>query len=155
LGKENIEVFRHENQSQRRHRGANGFQSLATVPRWEGGSMKNVLTFAVILEAGFALALLIVPSLIMQLLLGEQLTGIAIPLARVAGLALIGLAIACWPGPPPVGMMTYCALVTLYLAYLGFTGYTGVLLWPVVILHVILTVFLAREVMRLRRGVVE
>jgi hypothetical protein len=52
-------------------------------------------------------------------------------------------------------MMTYSALVTLYLAYLGFTGYTGVLLWPVVILHVILTVFLAREVMRLRRGVVE
>ena len=54
-----------------------------------------------------------------QLLLGVDLTGIAVPVARVAGIALIGLAVACWPGPPLVGMLTYSALVALYLAYLG------------------------------------
>jgi hypothetical protein len=44
-------------------------------------------------------------------------------------------------------------LVTLYLAYLGFAGgLTGVLFWPVVVLHVILTALLIREVMRMQRG---
>jgi hypothetical protein len=42
--------------------------------------------------------------------------------ARVTGVALIALGIACWPGPPVVGMLTYSALVTLYLAHLGFAG---------------------------------
>jgi hypothetical protein len=40
------------------------------------GAMKNVLIFAAIAEAGTGLALLIVPSLVGQLLFGEQLTGV-------------------------------------------------------------------------------
>jgi hypothetical protein len=74
--------------------------------------MKRVLNFAAVGEAATGLALLVVPSLVGQLLLGVDLTGIAVPLARVAGIALIGLGIACWPGPPLVGMLTYSALVT-------------------------------------------
>ena len=84
--------------------------------------MKKVLIFAAVAEAATGLALLIVPSLVGQLLLGEDLTGIAIPVARVAGIALIGLGVACWPGPPLVGMLIYSAAVALYLAYLGFAG---------------------------------
>jgi hypothetical protein len=43
-------------------------------------------------------------------------------------------------------------LITLYLAYLGFAGgLMGVLLWPAVALHVILTAFLIRDLTRLRR----
>jgi hypothetical protein len=80
--------------------------------------MKNALTFAAVAEAATGLALLIAPSLVVQLLLGEQLAGVAIPIARVAGMALIGLGIACWPGPPLVGMLTYSALVTLFAAAL-------------------------------------
>ena len=107
--------------------------------------MKNVLIFAAVAEAATGLALLIVPSLVGQLLLGEDLTGVAIPVARVAGIALIGLGVACWPGPPLVGMLTYSATVTLYLAYLGFiNGLTGIFLWPAVALHAILSVFLGR-----------
>jgi hypothetical protein len=41
--------------------------------------MKNALIFAAIGEAGTGFALLIVPSPVVQLLLGEQLTGVAIP----------------------------------------------------------------------------
>ena len=107
--------------------------------------MKKVLIFAAVGEAATGLALLIVPSLVGQLLLGEELTGVAIPVARVAGIALIGLAIACWPGPPLVGMLTYSAVVTLYLAYLGFADrLTGIFLWPAVALHAILSVLLGR-----------
>ena len=56
--------------------------------------MKKVLIFAAVAEAATGLALLIAPSLVGQLLLGEQLTGIAIPVARVAGIALVALGIA-------------------------------------------------------------
>jgi hypothetical protein len=113
--------------------------------------MRNVLSFAAVAEAATGLALLVVPSLVGQLLLGEQLTGVAIPVARVAGIALIALGIACWPGPPLVGMLTYGALVTLYLAYLGFAGgLTGFFLWPAVVLHAILTALLMRDVAGMR-----
>jgi len=109
--------------------------------------MKKVLALAAVGEAATGLALLIVPSLVGRLLLGEELTGIAVAVARVAGIALIALAVACWPGRQLAGMLTYSAAVTVYLAYLGLTGgSTGILLWPAVILHVILTVLLARAV---------
>ena len=65
--------------------------------------MRNALIFAAVGEGATGLALLIVPSLVGQLLLGEHLAGVAIPVARVAGIALIALGIACWPGPPLVG----------------------------------------------------
>jgi len=113
--------------------------------------MKNALTFAAVAEVVTGLALLIAPSLVVNLLLGEQLTGLAMPVARVAGIALIALGIACWPGSPLVGMLTYSALLTLYLAYLGFAGLSGVLLWPAVVLHSILTALLSRDVMRVGR----
>jgi len=107
--------------------------------------MKRVLIFAAVGEAGTGLALLIVPSLVGRLLLGQELTGIVIPVARVAGIALIALGVACWPGTPLVGMLTYSAAVTLYLACVGFSGgLTGILLWPAVVLHAILTALLAR-----------
>ena len=109
------------------------------------GATKRVLVFAAVAEVATGLALLIVPSLVGQLLLGEQLTGVAMPIARVAGIALIALGIACWPGPPLVGMLIYSAAVTLYLAYLGFAaGSSGVLLWPAVTLHAVLSVLLGR-----------
>ena len=105
--------------------------------------MKKVMVFAAVAEAATGLALVIVPSLVGRLLLGEELTGVAIPVARVAGIALIGLGIACWPGPPLNGMVTYSAVVALYLSYLGFAaGLTGVFLWPAVALHVSLTALL-------------
>jgi hypothetical protein len=108
--------------------------------------MKNALTFAAVAEAATGLALLVAPELVGQLLLRERLTGVAIPVARVAGIALIALGIACWPGPPLVGMLIYNALVTLYLGYLGLVdGLAGVLLWPAVTLHLILTALLARH----------
>jgi hypothetical protein len=107
--------------------------------------MKTALLLAAIGEAATGVALLIVPTLVGQLLLGEPLTGVAIPVARVAGIALIGLGIACSPGPPLIGMLTYSAAVTLYLAYLGLAGgFGGVLLWPAVVLHLVLATLLAR-----------
>ena len=111
--------------------------------------MKSVFILTAVAEVATGVTLLIVPSLVGRLLFGEELTGIAIPVARVAGIALIALGVACWPGPPLVGMLTYSAAVTLYLAYFGFMGgLTGILLWPAVVLHLILTAFLTRALTR-------
>ena len=69
------------------------------------------------------------------MLLGAALTGLAATVARVAGIALIGLGVACWPGPPTVGMLIYSATVAVYLALLGLAGGSaGILLWPAVAL---------------------
>ena len=62
----------------------------------------------------------------------------------MAGIALIGLGIACWPGPPRAGMLLYSAAVTLYLAWFGLSVSAGPLLWPAVGLHTILSVLLLR-----------
>ena len=105
--------------------------------------MRKVLVVAALAEAATGVALLIVPSLVGSLLLGNELTGIAATVARVAGIALIALAIACWPGPPLIAMMMYSAAIALYLGFGGFAGsLTGILLWPAVVLHVILTALL-------------
>ncbi len=107
--------------------------------------MNKVLVFAAVSEAATGAALLVAPSLVGQLLLGAELTGMAVTVARVAGIALIALGVACWPGTPLVGMLAYSAAVTLYLAYLGFaSGMSGALLWPAVVLHAILTALLIR-----------
>ena len=103
-----------------------------------------VLILTAVAEAATGVALLIVPSLVGRLLLGEELSGVAVPVARVAGIALIALGVACWPGPPRFGMLFYGAAVTVFLAYVGLTGGGGVLPWPVVVLHAMLTALLAR-----------
>jgi len=108
--------------------------------------MKRVLIFAAVAEIATGLALLVDPSRVGLLLLGEELTGSAVTVGRVAGLGLMGLGVACWPGRPLTGMLVYSASVTVYLAYLGLTGgSSGVLLWPAVVVHAIVTVLLAWE----------
>ena len=97
------------------------------------------------------LALLVYPPIIVKLLLGlDDLAGVGVVIARVTGIALIGLGMSCWPGGTALlGMLTYSAVLTLYLASLGFAGaFVGVLLWPAVALHAVLTGLLARAWLR-------
>jgi len=114
--------------------------------------MKKVLTVAAVVEVATGLALMIAPSLVGRLLFGEELT--VIPVARVLGIALIALGVGCWPGSAALcGMLTYSALVTLYLLCLAIRGeWVGPLLWPVIALHAILTALLARAGFQLRKS---
>jgi hypothetical protein len=95
------------------------------------------------------------------LLLGAELVGVTIPVARVAGIALIALGLACWPGSEATGtptralraMLCYSLLITLYFAYLGIRGeWVGVLLWPAVVVHAILTILLVRAWLKDRQA---
>jgi hypothetical protein len=94
--------------------------------------MKKVLILAAVAEVATGLALLIVPSLVGQLLLGAR-RGHRPGCFRTRLLA----------GPAAGRHVDLQHSVALYLAYLGFAGgLTGVFLWPAVILHVILTALL-------------
>ena len=111
--------------------------------------MKKVLVVAAVGEAATGLALLIVPSLVGRLLLGEELTGVAALVGRVAGIALFALGIACWLARDDtqsraawglvVTMLFYDVAVAVMLAFAGTAlGLRGVMLWPAVIVHTVL-----------------
>lgn len=109
----------------------------------------RLLTITAVAEGATGLALLVFPSLVVRLLLGAEISGIGMVMSRVAGLALIGLGIACLPGRALAGMFTYSALVATYLAFLGIAeGDAGLLLWPAVVVHVVLSVLLARALFK-------
>ena len=108
--------------------------------------MRNLLRLVAIGEAAFGFILVVYPPIAIKLLFGVEIVGAAVVMSRITGIALIGLGIACWPGWRPLnGMLTYSALATLYLGYIAVRGeWVGPLLWPAVVLHAVLTLFLAR-----------
>jgi hypothetical protein len=115
--------------------------------------MKKLLTLAAVAEAATGAALVVVPSLVVQLLFGADIAGASVVMSRITGIALIALGVGCWPGSTALcGMLTYSALATLYLAYIGFSGkWVGKLLWPAVVFHAVLTLLLARAWFQLRK----
>jgi hypothetical protein len=107
--------------------------------------MKKLLIITGVAEAATGVALMVAPVLVGRLLLGADLAGVSVVVARVAGIALLALGVGCWPGPASLGMLTYSTLATVYLAYLALGGeWVGPLLWPAVLLHAVITIFLGR-----------
>jgi hypothetical protein len=109
--------------------------------------MKKVLGLASIAEAGTGVILLAYPPIVVRLLFGVEIAGAGIIMSRLAGIALLGLGVACWPGnsafQPLYGMFTYSALAMLYLIRIGIRGAPeGPLLWPGVVVHAIIVVLL-------------
>jgi hypothetical protein len=59
--------------------------------------MKHLLVVTAVLEAATGIALVLSPSLIVNMLLGAHLdTPGAVTIARVAGASLVALGLACW-----------------------------------------------------------
>ena len=111
---------------------------------------RSVLGIAAAVEAVTGLLLIVVPHLLAKLLLGVEVTGVAVVIGRVAGIALLSLGVGCWFGRQEAtggwalaAMLLYNVLVTLYLALVGLGAeFVGVLLWPAVVVHAVLTVLL-------------
>lgn len=111
--------------------------------------MKIVLAVAAACEAATGFVLLVYPPIVVRLLLGADIIGVADVVSRFGGIGLIGLGVACWPNDSARqalhGMLTYSSLATLFLVYVGIRGQgIGVLLWPAVVVHVILIILLLR-----------
>jgi hypothetical protein len=107
------------------------------------GAPGKIMAFSAVVETGTGLVLMIDPVLVVSLLLGESISGVALLLGRCFGVALLALGVACWPArsteagwPAFRAMLIYNLLIALYLAYLGTAGnLQGLLLWPAVALH--------------------
>ena len=115
-------------------------------------STKALLIVTAILEAGTGAALLAVPSLLAEVLLGTGLSSpAALVVARVAGLALISVGVACWAGRNGErmararlvgGMLIYNLGVPILLVYGWFApALDGIGLWPASLLHAALAVW--------------
>ena len=111
--------------------------------------MKNkILALAAAAEAGTGVLVFALPQGAVRLLFAADVTEAGVLISRVAGISLIGLGVACWPGKDSLrafyGMLAYTVLVMIYLLVVGVGGHAGVLLWPAVTLHAILAAFLLR-----------
>jgi len=106
-----------------------------------------LLSLAAVIEAATGIALIISPQTVSSLLLGADLAVAGIAVGRVAGIALLSLGLGCWLSrldldkPPALAaMLSYNLLVTAYLLHLGLAGaLVGILLWPAVAIHAVLT----------------
>jgi hypothetical protein len=111
---------------------------------------RSVLGIAAAVETVTGLLLIVAPHLLAKLLFGVEVTGVAVVIGRVAGIALLALGVGCWLGRQEgtggwalLAMLLYNILVTPYLALVGIgTEFVGVLLWPAVIVHAVLTALL-------------
>ena len=119
--------------------------------------MQKLLAITAAAEAATGLALLAVPPIVVRLLFGAEIACAGTVITRIGGISLIALGLACWPGRDSggranralYGMLTYSALATLYLGYLGAVGeWVGILLWPAVGLHAVVTILLARALFK-------
>jgi hypothetical protein len=103
------------------------------------------------IEAATGIALIAVPNLDARLLLGTELAGSGVAVARVAGFGLLALAIACWPGRGDAttratqALFLYNLLAGLFLGYLRVGGgFDGFLLLPAAVVHILFAILLAR-----------
>ena len=106
--------------------------------------MKRLLAFTSLAEGGFGLLLLSAPAVILKLLFNLDMDSAGDITARLAGLAITALAVACWPEEgascPYYGMLTWSVLAALGLVLIGLAGHAGILLWPGVVVHGTLSV---------------
>ncbi len=104
--------------------------------------MKRLLVITAVLEAGTGLGLIVVPSMVAQVLLGGTLDSpAAVTVARVAGAALLALAVACWLARDNgraliVAMLFYDAAAVAVLTHAALSlELSGIGLWPAIGLH--------------------
>jgi hypothetical protein len=121
--------------------------------------MKLLLTLTALIEAATGLALLVVPSLVVRLLLGGEISGASVSLGRVAGAALLALGVACWLARGDTPSQAARGLVAAMLLYnlgavviFGAAGLqsqpAGIALWPAIILHAAMAVWCITNLLR-------
>jgi hypothetical protein len=124
--------------------------------------MRRLLSLAAGAEAATGLVLLIYPPIVGRLLLNAEFSGSAVVLGRVCGIGLLSLGLACWPRNTEEklamtfwAMLIYSLLCAVYLLYLGVgRQWAGLLLWPAVVWHGVITFLLARVWLKIRKDVV-
>lgn len=124
-------------------------------PSGQTGRMKTKPLFiaTTVIEAGAGLALIVSPALTASILLGAPFdTPADSVVGRVAGAALLALALACWRARNDEqsqarsgivsGMFLYNAVTVMVLTDAGIVLHlSGIGLWPAVVLHAVMGVW--------------
>jgi len=112
---------------------------------------KTLLMLSSSIEFVTGLALIAAPGLVANVLLSAGLAPGGQATARVGGIALVSLAIACWPrgevehAQPVVALFLYNLLAAFYLGYLKIGGeFSTFLLLTASALHGLLALLFAR-----------
>ena len=102
--------------------------------------------------------MLIVPSLVVGLLLGEGLGPTGVAVARILGVGLLSLGIAGWDSQeqargtvlgPQTGLLVYNIGATALFVFLGTIGaMDGLFLWPAAALHLVISVLMLGAIIR-------
>ena len=106
---------------------------------------KLLLAVAAAFEAVTGITLIFAPNTV-RLLLGTDISGTAVVIARIAGFGLLSLGVACWPRvegtiPRLRAMLIYNLLATAGLGYLRFSSQlVGKLLLPALAAHAVLAI---------------
>ena len=112
-------------------------------------AVRNLLRLTGLLEGGTGLALLLLPAIVLEFLFGQALISVPALLGgRIAGAAVVSLAMACWcaaiAGAGATGgvvraMLLYNSLMLALLLYARMgLGLFGIALWPAVIVHILM-----------------
>jgi hypothetical protein len=117
---------------------------------WARARMRAVLTVTAVLEAATGLGILALPSVVSSLILGSPFDSVAaLVIARIAGVALLALGVACWMARQDEGahavrglvgaMALYNVGVLALLAHAALVwGASGIALWPIVVGHAVM-----------------
>ena len=106
---------------------------------------KALLAVAATFETVTGIALIFAPNIV-RLLLGTDISGVVLVIARMVGVGLLLLGVACWPRvegtiPRLRAMLIYNLLATAYLGYLRFSSQSvGKLLLPALAVHAVLAI---------------
>lgn len=116
---------------------------------------KTLILISSSIELATGLALVAAPNLVANILLGVGLAPSGEAVARVGGLGLFSLALACWPKgeldnqPAVRALFFYNLTAAVYLGYLRIGGeFAGILLLPASILHALLALAFAHPAYR-------
>lgn len=112
----------------------------------------HLFTTTAVIEAATGLALMLAPGMVLGLLIGANVdTAGGLVVARVAGIAMLSIAIACWtmrddPGDSSRGLlyalMFYNSAVALLLIHAAVSFHLSAIgLWPAVGVHAAMAVW--------------
>lgn len=109
------------------------------------------------LEGATGLALMAVPEAVVRLVFGAEIPAIGAVPARLAGIAIVSLAMGCWlawaksPAAALAALFVYNLLSGVYLAILGIQAeFVGALLWPALAVHGVFALLIAAALQRHR-----
>jgi hypothetical protein len=112
---------------------------------------RTAMKLSAAMQATTGLSLMVFPGVGGRLLLGPGFADSAMAVARLTGIALLCLGLACWPSgdnasqPTVRALFSYNLLAALYLGYLRISeGFVGRLLLPAIAVHALLAFLLLR-----------